>query len=508
MFEKLLSLVPYNPGMIHQLSFYSHRMKEEASIRRLGMVFLVMAFLVQSIAVITPPASAANCSNPNGNSMIGCGLSSIDDAHNACKEDRQGYMQFLHYYGISCSAFSGASNVTIHTDGQNYFSVGRQTSPGRDHVVTDVPENNPIYWRDLSTWGGQACSGSSAHNCWNAIRLQDQDGKTFYIIYDCGNLVSVGIPPHNQLRVETDTITVISGSGNVPSTPAPTPTAPAPTPTPTVPDTAPIPPEVPQTNIPVYPSVQVYPCKFNPTIDAGSAACPKPCATNASIPATSEQCYTPCQYNGSIHDTDVACKPCDKSTSQTDAVACVEVSKMATNVTQNIADANNTTANAGDVITYTLYAKNTGKAKIKEFTFQDNLTDILDYADLTDGHGGTLANDGVIAWHPQDIAAGTTASVQFTVKVKDPIPQTPANPNTPGRFDMIMTNVYGNSINIKLPAPPAKAVETVAATLPNTGPGTSIAIAAAIVIIGGYFYSRATLLARESDIAVKESASL
>jgi len=71
-----------------------------------------------------------------------------------------------------------------------------------------------------------------------------------------------------------------------------------------------------------------------------------------------------------------------------------------------------------------------------------------------------------------------------------------------------MTNVYGNAINIKLPASPVKTIEVATTTtLPNTGPGTTLFIAASLVIMTGYFYSRSSLLARESEIAIKETAT-
>lgn len=511
MFEKLLSLVPYNPGIIHQLSFYSHRMREEASIRRAGMVFIVLAFLVQSIAVINPPVSASKCRD---NSMLECGITSIRGTENtsakqSCRHNRQGFMQFLHYYGISCSAFNTAEDKVIHTDGQNYLSSGRDLSPVRDHPV-DIPDNGTVFWRDLSVWGGHACNdGSGRNDCWQTISVKDQDDKTFYIIYDCGNLVSVGLPPHNQLRVPTseDVITIIGNpttetdsgpaQGN-PGTQNPS------NDTPIIPG-----PDVNTTPVQEGGTPQqVYPCKFNPQLSASDLNCPDECPTNPAIPATSEQCFYPCPYNGSISDTDKACKPCDKSTNIDDAVACISVRKTAANITQGIADANNTTAKSGDVITYTLYAENTGKETVYDFTFQENINDVLDYANVVDAHGGTLASDGIIAWSQRDLDPGETSSVQVTVKVKDPIPQTPATINNPGHFDMIMTNVYGNPVNIKLPVPPAKSVELAATKLPNTGPGTTLFIASTVVILAGYFYSRASLLARESDIAIKEQGQV
>ena len=89
--------------------------------------------------------------------------------------------------------------------------------------------------------------------------------------------------------------------------------------------------------------------------------------------------------------------------------------------------------------------------------------------------GGTKDANNIVVWAKQDIAAGATATVQITIKVKDPIPQTPVSSSDPEHFNLIMTNVYGNTINIKLPGSPEKQVEMAAATLPNTGPGETLA---------------------------------
>lgn len=131
---------------------------------------------------------------------------------------------------------------------------------------------------------------------------------------------------------------------------------------------------------------------------------------------------------------------------------------------------------------------------------------MLEYADLISLNGGAIDTYKNVSWPMQDIAAGSTATHQITVKVKDPIPNTPLDPNNPSSFDLYMTNTYGNTINIKVPASPTKQAEVAAAALPNTGPGETLMLGAVVVILAGYFYSRASLLARESDIAVKETA--
>lgn len=510
MFEKLLSLVPYNPGIAHQLAFYGHRMREEASIRRLGTVFLVLAFVVQSLAVINPPVSAIT----NGpNDLINGGFTSPDDAYNHCMSNNsENFGAIMHYFGIKCIDLKEASTSTLDPtatrkdqDGKtvHYYSAGRNNYESTNDTTYNVPGGGTIYFRSFA-------SVTVDHNDdWRALMVHNNAGVQFYILYKCGNLVSLGIPTPSPIA---ESVTVIGGSGNVPASSSNTTSPVQGNPGVQNPDNGPATPPITPDDTTGGPVVegstpqQVTPCKFNSNISANSENCPEECPTNTSIPITSAQCIFPCPYNGSISEDSPACKPCDKSTSIDDAIACVSIRKTAANITQNIADANNTTAKAGDIITYTLYAQNLGKENVLDFTFQENMNDVLDYAAVVDPHGGTLAADGVIAWPARDLSAESSASVQVTVKVKDPIPQTPVSTSDPSHFDMLITNVYGNSVNIKLPASVNKSVELASAQLPNTGPGTTLFIAASIMVLSGYFYSRAHLLARETDIALKESA--
>src|SRR5665213_1433385 len=280
-------------------------------------------------------------------------------------------------------------------------------------------------------------------------------------MYACGNLVTVGVPGASPLQAPEQ-----------PVAPAPAPTAPTPTPPgASYPGTIPTPP--PEWSGPV--EIPVTPCKYNP-----------------SISSRSEQCYQPCQYNSLLPANSPQCKPCDKSISSQDTIACVAVRKTASNVTAGVANADGTTANPGDTIVYTLYAQNKGKATVKGYVFQENLNDVLDYADVTDLHGGTINGSNIVGWPGRDIKAGQAATVQVTVKVKNPIPQTPTSTSDPAHFDLVMTNVYGNTINIKVPGSVTKTIETATTTsLPNTGPGTSLFLAAGIVMVAGYFYGRA-----------------
>lgn len=96
---------------------------------------------------------------------------------------------------------------------------------------------------------------------------------------------------------------------------------------------------------------------------------------------------------------------------------------------------------------------------------------------------------------------------KLTVKIKNPIPQTTISSSNPGTFDLVMTNVYGNTVNIKLPGGVIKTTEQATTTLPNTGPGTSLAIGFVVTVVIAYFFARSRLLVTELSIVREEYAS-
>lgn len=188
----------------------------------------------------------------------------------------------------------------------------------------------------------------------------------------------------------------------------------------------------------------------------------------------------------------------------------IGISKKAANITKQIADANGTTANANDVIEYTLTTRNSSNVDAVGVTlFPEDLSDVLEYASLDTNtlQGGVFDPETkVLSWNEKvNIKGGASFTKTFRVTVKDPIPSTPS-PDTNNRSagDLLMYNWYGNPVEIKLPGTPIKIVENTTTTLPNTGPGTSLLISFAAVTIVGYFFARSRLLATELDLVKKE----
>ncbi|MDP4001224.1 MAG: hypothetical protein Q8P83_03210 [bacterium] len=151
------------------------------------------------------------------------------------------------------------------------------------------------------------------------------------------------------------------------------------------------------------------------------------------------------------------------------------LSKSAFNQTQS-RDATSITARAGDSIEYTLRVENRGNATATNFVVEDNIADILELADLTTNSGATFDSSArVLRWSNTSINAGQTVERRFTVRVKNPIPT---------GTDLVMTNVYGNTVQVRLGTPPPI---TPPYKAPPTGPATTISLILSGLTAAGVF---------------------
>ena len=76
MFRKLVSNLSFSPALITQVSVYAHRLRQEEVTRRMTVVFVVLALVMQSLAVFFPPDSANAASEQD---LIRGGVQDLDD---------------------------------------------------------------------------------------------------------------------------------------------------------------------------------------------------------------------------------------------------------------------------------------------------------------------------------------------------------------------------------------------------------------------------------------------
>lgn len=450
MFAKLLSNLPFNPSLIDQISFYATRLHKEAAIRRLGFIMVVLGMVVQMFAVFAPAEPTLAASN---NDVIRGGIGSKQGAVDKCNGNEAGFRTILEHFGISCTALADSTAKSIRSTDydRQLYSMGRLPYGKPGEVSVNIRDAGTFYMRPLWSWD------TGPYSTYTALVGSRANGTPFMVLYNCGNVTIVNPP-------------------EPPPAPPPPPPAPAPVP---VPPPAPNPVPVPQSPPPT-PVVAITPPPAPPTAPPS------------------------CPYNPALPQSSPSCKPCEASQDQTDTTACLILSKTARNDTQNIAEANGTMAHGSDVIIYTLSVENTGQADVQNFVVEENISDILDYALVTDLHGGTKDDNNLVRWPATTVPIGQTITKQLTVTIKNPIPQTPISASDPASHDLLLTNVYGSTVNIKLPPTVVKTTEQITRTLPNTGPGTSLAVGFSLTVVVSYFFFRSRLLAKELDLVKVE----
>lgn len=542
MFKKLLSNLPYNPSLIGQVSFYAKRLHSEEKIRRLGLVFVALAFMVQLFAFMAQPESTLAESS---NDIIRGGFATRDQAVLHCINPNSDFSRILAYYGVDCNTLAAAATVNVRsTDySKQLDSLGRnpqgpvisRTGKPTNEYPVDIPNTGRFYMRNLWAWD------SGAYSTYKMLKMTNKNGKTIFIMYNCGNVVTVGQytpPPPPQTPPPPTTPTITAGNATCVSLSA------------TALDERTY--RFKATTSGNDYTVKNYVFSFGDgasktvTTSLYSASAEHTYAAtrtydarvaiNVSVQGTSGllaktlQCETTlttntpdaCPYvegtQATAAECDVCplipgtqsqpeeCKPCDASETDQDGLACLILSKTARNDTQRIDSADGTMASGGDSITYTLSVKNNGKVTVEDFVVEENVADILDYADITDLNGAKL--DGVmVRWSPTDLSPGETIRRKLQVKIKSPIPSTPISASDPSRYDLVMNNVYGNAVNIKLPKDIIKTTETVTKSLPNTGPGENLAMAVGFTVFASYFFARTRLFAKEMDVVRTDYAT-
>jgi hypothetical protein len=555
-FSKIVSRLAFSPSAINQLAFYGQRLKKEESIRRLGLVFIVLSMFVQISAAMFPAEKSLAASD---NDVIRGGVKSITQLKS--KYDSHADVRELYNrFGLDGDDINKnrAKNVTFKFKEQGSRgtrTVGRiNFASTRDHNLGSFA-GSTFYSRSASEWQG------STPAYYFGKQKSSVDGKMYYVwvLKDCGN---IAYRPAD-------------------STQTPPPKTPPKTPPQVVPKVActrlTADKTVGKKTVTVRFTGQYYANQDNlvngltfdfgdgtkirhngPIIDhtytndslrqkkytarlivnstAGdkrSDACtvsitllPEVCELNPNLRPDDPKCGI-CPYNSNLAPDDPRCKAepvcinnpalkpddpkckCPSNPEITaDDLSCSPPSnlKKARNITQNLSPEKTLTVNAkaGNVIEYSLITTNPNIVARSGVTVEDYIGDLLDYAEVDQAflstQGGTfVANTKIVRWENQTIPAHGELEKKFRIVMKNPLPSTNKPNATASDFDCQLENSYGNDTIIPVECPVLKQVET----LPNTGPGATIAAAFSITTLSGYFFARARLLSKEVGIIKK-----
>lgn len=510
MFRKIVSNLSFSPALVGQLGFYAKRLRKEEATRRVGLIFTTLALVVQGFAVFTPPESA---NAANGNDIIYGGFTSKSQLleiydRNRDSAGHRDLQQIYTYYGITRQDIINAEWTTFNSrdQGNTIQSIGRSTVSFQStpRQVTDT--STTVYERQLSKFDTTDWSTQNGTTYQAVVGKRAIDGQWFAIIAACGNPAVVSLPPapkaacsslsitpltrtkfrfnakastSSGATISSYTYTVKDGSGATIYTTN-------------------------QSSTSVTNSVEhdfaedgSYTVELIVATSAGDkfgGSCTQPltvspeprCPLNPDLVESSPDCK-PCEDNPDIWHKDENCR------------SEFELTKKISNTSQLVTDANNTTVSSGDRLEYRLSVNNVGTTT-GTYTIEDNLSDVLEYANIIDTGGGTLLQQdsdtpvervGTIIWPAIEIAPGETITKIVSVQVKSSIPATPQNIGNPESYDCKMVNTFaGNETVANVNCPTAKVVEQVVDELPKTGPAENMLFAGIVLAIVVYFYAR------------------
>lgn len=177
--------------------------------------------------------------------------------------------------------------------------------------------------------------------------------------------------------------------------------------------------------------------------------------------------------------------------------------KQVENITRGLKGANviGTTVGAGNELEYTLFTTNSQNYDRTDITISDYIGDILDYATLDvkalEETGGRFdKEEKKVLWENVTIPANTKYETRFKITMLSPIPSTNRPNDQAADYDCVISNLYGDKIELDVACPVVKGLET----LPNTGPGTSLLMGTLITGVVGYFFARTRLLHKELNL--------
>jgi len=534
MFRKLVSNLAFSPALVGQLGFYAKRLRKEEATRRIGLIFTALALVVQSFAVFSPPESA-NAASPNNILYGGCATKEC--ILSAWDNNRQDFRSFMSYFGIIRSELAAGTwrgyNSSYQIKGSDWpISFGRQSSKQRDGSVT--VNGTSYYHGPLSAWGG---------NSWYAgLRGYSASAGEFAIMAVCGNLLLKRLPPPKVCPPGT--------IGTYPNCTTPPKMC-------TVPGKGHLRADDPRCK--PDPVAKCESLKITKLLDNYQMSATSSVANGATVTGyvytikkdgvvvktetiksnktTDSYTYTTkaqgsytveltvktslgdktdsncvktfnvpapemCPQNPKLTKDSPECQPCPGDPTlwikDEKCSASVVQTKTAVNITQGNVNASTTTAKASDKIMYTLEVVNRGKAPANVDIVED-LSDITDYASVTETGGGTYnADKKTLTWPSFKLEPGKSQTRMFTVQMANPIPAMGANVSDGKSYDCRMDNVFGNTVSINVDCPVQKRfVERTVSELPHTGPTENMIFAGATLAIVAYFYARSRQMKKE-----------
>ncbi len=531
LFRDVVSNIALGRESKNVLGFYIKRLADEQSTRVITAVLALIMVAFQSVTFLAPP-QVSEASAGSSNDIIYAGVRSKADLlrrYDTNPEVRAIFNQVR----IDRASIERMVNGKVNS-AWNVVSMGRyRHGDPAQNARLDIPgAHTPVYLRPLRVWG---------NNKWfYGLQGTNMDGARVWILTDCGNpVVEITNNPGQKEPTPTPTKPPTPTPTKPPTPtptkpPTPTPTKP-PTPTPTKPPTPTPTPQAKFSCVGLAAYLDPANGKRNPPLKVtfvGNAQVSNTKLKNYVFDfgdgeriSTTQQTVEHTYQKSGIYTARLRVETSAGTTSNSQVCsqrievddAKLTYNKQAVNLSikdknGNPIQASGTTAQAGNEIRYMISATNTGTGPVNGFVFEEAIADILEYADLKDKGGAQLVEKPIpgqedklvertLVWDKVDIKGGETATKQFVVKVKNPIPTTPTGASDRNSYDLRMENIFFNSrVEVLLEQPPVKQIEQAAQTLPQTGSGVATTSMALFTSGMVFILLRNRLIKRELEI--------
>lgn len=192
MFRKIVSNLPFSPAIVGQLGFYAKRLRKEEATRRLTLMFVVLALIVQSFAVFQP-AESANASSDSA--FISTGISSINDFLSAYDSNSRHLKDVMNYAGITRAEIAATKYTTwVAGDTLNY---GYKSHYGSIDGETEykITDSNGNYALSVYSWPYKLFGPDGANTKLSGWVGNSSKIGWFAIKANCGNLMTQKILP-------------------------------------------------------------------------------------------------------------------------------------------------------------------------------------------------------------------------------------------------------------------------------------------------------------------------
>lgn len=506
MFKRIVSQLSFSPALVGQLNFYARRLRREETTRRVGLIFVALALVVQALTMVQPPEPANAASNSD---MIIGGLGSpsnpsLDKFLSAYDRNDRNLQDIMNYFGIT------RAEITSMTYGN--FQVGSRKTYGYENragaVAIDITNSSyqtvrTIYGKPITVYGTSPSKYITSFNGYSA------KAGWFAIQRECGNLVTdeyptKPVPPPAPANIVASK-TALNNTQNIDASKTSAKVNEKLTYTVSVKNTGGT-----AKSVELADNLSEV-LKYSKLTNAGGGGLNTSTnvlswgAVNVEPNATITKSYT-VTMNNTLVSTTTSCSMRNNFIDQvvlvpvgcTTPPAKIEVKKTAVNTTQGGVDASTVTAKESDRITFTLTAKNSG-GTTKTFNFEDNIGDVLEYSTLINSGGGTYDKETrMLTWPAIELKPDETQVRTFSVQILASIPATPTGVSEPSSYDCRIENAfYDSSVVFDVNCPAPKVIEQVVPELPHTGPRENMIFAGILVAVVVFFYFRSRQLGAE-----------